>query len=340
MKKTRPILRTDPAAITRPLDQLGWVAREAGEFTQLRDELEAHNGLQGLEIVAPDAIEDAVRIFYRDGFVVIENVLDTDQLAHLREGTFGSIRAMLALDKDRVGNRGSHRYSFGAASLTGHMVHHPAWAMLIDLPRLTPVLTALFDSPDYITRGGGGDFCLPGATFYQPLHSDIVDRFVHKGTTFGSFYDPTGGLTIRDLPCPYICCNFLITDFTHSNGPTRQIPGSQHSRAPLPTLAEEPAWMKHSTVSPAKAGSVLIRDVRAWHGGTPNVSGEIRAIPNIEYYAPWFREPLRTCMPRKIYETLSDHGKRLAKFIVADENELLQTGFRSDLGGTPALLRT
>jgi hypothetical protein len=41
--------------------------------------------------------------------------------------------------------------------------------------------------------------------------------------------------------------------------------------------------MKLSTVCPAPAGSVLIRDVRAWHGGTPNLSDEVRCIPNVEY---------------------------------------------------------
>ena len=104
----------------------------------------------------------------------------------------------------------------------------------------------------------------------------------------------------------------------------------------MPTLEEEPAWMKLSTVCPAKAGSVLIRDVRAWHGGTPNLSDEIRAIPNLEYFAPWYRERTPRSMPREIYDTLSDHGKDIARYIVADSAETLKTGYRTNLGGTPA----
>ena len=38
-------------------------------------------------------------------------------------------------------------------------------------------------------------------------------------------------------------------------------------------------------VSCARHGSVLIRDPRAWHGGTPNLSNEVRAIPSAEFYA-------------------------------------------------------
>ena len=46
--------------------------------------------------------------------------------------------------------------------------------------------------------------------------------------------------------------------------------------------------MRLSTVCPAPAGSVLIRDVRAWHGGTPNLTDATRSIPNLEFTHPGF----------------------------------------------------
>ena len=129
-----------------------------------------------------------------------------------------------------------------------------------------------------------------------------------------------------------------MTDFDAVNGPTRQIPGTQNSREPIPDLDNEPTWMKYSTVCPAPAGSVLIRDPRAWHGGTPNLSNELRAIPNIEYYAPWFHEPMVRSMPRYLYEDLSDHAQQICRYIVTDEQ--VDGSVRNDLGGTPKLLRT
>ena len=45
-------------------------------------------------------------------------------------------------------------------------------------------------------------------------------------------------------------------DSTRLNGPTLQIPGSQNARAPIPTLTEDPEWMRLSTVCPVPAGSV------------------------------------------------------------------------------------
>lgn len=155
----------DPNAMAKNLNDLGWVNldRNLPEFVAKRQYLEAHNGIAGLEVVSPDAVDDAVRIFYRDRFVVVRDALSPRQLAYLREGCDRVIHEIMAIDRHRVGNRGSHRYSFGGASLTGHMMHNPEWTMLLDLPTITPILTAIFGSADYIARGGGGDFCLPGA---------------------------------------------------------------------------------------------------------------------------------------------------------------------------------
>ena len=322
----------DQAAADLALDDLGWVDRnsDAEDVVELRRYLETNNGIRGLEVFTPDQVEQARDVFYRDGFVVVQDALNSDQLAFLREGVDREIHEIAKRDRHRVGNRGSHRYSFGGASLTGHQMHNPEWAMLIDLPTVTPLLTAIFDSADYISRGGGGDFCLPGAKEYQALHSDMGDRKEFGRLTMGSFRDPRGLLNYRDLPCPYVCCNFLTVDVNEINGATRQIAGTQHSQEPIPTLETEPEWMKLSAVCPAPAGSVMIRDVRAWHGGTPNLSDHVRAIPNSEFYAPWFREPMPKSMPKHIYDTLSEHGKKVCRFIVA-ENDLAK-GYREDLG--------
>ncbi len=134
--------------------------------------------------------------------------------------------------------------------------------------------------------------------------------------------DPYGNVTMRDLPVPVLTINFPMTDLTFENGPIRQIPGTQRSRAPIPNLIDEPEWMKLSTVCPAPAGTAIFRDIRAWHGGTPNLSRDIRAMPNVEYYAPWFRsEGIMRCMPYEQWEKLSDHGQRISRLVVCDKGE-------------------
>ena len=69
----------------------------------------------------------------------------------------------------------------------------------------------------------------------------------------------------------------------------------------------------------APAGAGVIRDNRAWHGGTPNLSREIRAMPNIEYVPPWHpAEYSRRTMPHELWETLSPHAQRICRLIKAE----------------------
>lgn len=115
-----------------------------------------------------------------------------------------------------------------------------------------------------------------GAGRRVPLTApELADkRYVHgAGAPHSTFHDPSGWLDIRDLPPTFIAVNFPLElgddptiGHTHINGPTRQIPGTQNSKLPLPSVEDEPDWMRYSTVSPAPAGCALIRDIRAWHG--------------------------------------------------------------------------
>ena len=296
------------------------------EVRALRTHLEAQNGIKGLDVLEPSDIGHAVELFRRDGFVVIAGILNDEQTEVLKLGCDDVIDQILGLDRDRKGNRGSHRYSFGGSSLTRSQLHRPEWQMLLEIEAVTDTVAAIFGSPDYVLRAASGDFCLPGAIGYQPLHSDIRDWVDDSTTRFSSFFDPRGQLSIRDLPCPYVAVNFLPQDVTRLNGPTRQIPGTQNSRVTIPSLADEPEWMRLSTVCPAPAGAVMIRDVRAWHGGTPNISNKVRAIPNLEFYAPWFREPIIPGISFEDFKNLSQRAQKLARLCVADPGHHLETG--------------
>ena len=319
-----PVTKTN----TKTGEPIGWSdkPKDDPQVLELKAHLEDNNGIKGLQILGSNDVDEAVSLFLRDGFVVIGDVLNSEQIDILASGCNEVIYEVALLDPDNHGNRGSHRYSFGGSSLTRSQLHRPAWQMLLDVPVLSKILTSIFGSTDYILRAASGDFCLPGAVDYQPLHSDVNDWFEGGKTPFSSFFDLRGQVCLRDLPVPYICANFLPQDVTPLNGATRQIPGTQNSRAKIPNLKEEPEWMKLSTVCPAPAGAVMLRDVRAWHGGTPNLSDATRAIPNLEFYAPWFREPLVPGISYQDYKKLSAHAQQLVRFSVMDSSEELVTG--------------
>ncbi len=304
-------------------------AHDDPNVVALRERLRERNGIVGLDVVEPDEVDRAVALFHRDGFVAVRDALDDQRLAALRQAAEEVITSLAEADPEGAVGGGAgglpHRYSFGGTSAARHMFHRAEWCQLIDLPTTTPILTAIFGSPDYIVYGAGGDLALPGAIEYQGLHSDNVWTELH---------DPVGGLSMRDLPAPVVHINFPLVDLTTENGPIRQIPGSQRSRAPIPTLADEPEWMRLSTICPLPAGSAIIRDARCWHGGTPNLSKQVRAMPNVEFMAPWFRsEALIRSMPFDQWEHLSPHAQRLSRYVVCDRGEaVIGAGFSHPRG--------
>ena len=250
----------------------------------LRRELEQQNGLPGLELLHPSEhgyVQKAAALLRRDGFCVVRDGF-LEQLPALRAASDRIAADILSKDPQGYGNRGPQRYSFGVASLTGQCLHETEWAACVDLPAITPILQEIWPG-GYKCDGGGGDFSAAQCTGYQPLHTDYRDALrlpvtgglpipldapTEPGREYrqvGSFWDPSGRVNYRDLPTPEITLNFLVQDFTRMNGPTRQIPGTHTSQALIPTPEEEPTWMRLSTVL-APAGSVLLRDPRAWHG--------------------------------------------------------------------------
>ena len=304
---------------------VGWTRTyDDPNVVALRARLDQENGIPDLELVEPADVDRAVELFDRDGFVVVRDALDPALLQRMRAAVDRVVDRLIEVDPDNSVGGGAgglpHRYSFGSSSATRHMLHVPEWCELVDLATTTPILTAIFGSPNYLLGGGGGDMALPGAIEYQGLHSDNI---------WEELPDRSGRVTVRDLPVPVVTINFPMIDFTRVNGPVRQIPGTQNSHDPIPSLAAEPAWMKLSTVCPVPAGSAIIRDNRTWHGGTPNLSHDVRAMPNMEYFAPWFRsEGVIRSMPYERWQALSPHGRRIARHVMLGASEqLIGEGF-------------
>jgi hypothetical protein len=307
------------------------------DVMRLRAHLQAHNGIFGLEIVSTHELKRAAQIFLRDGFVVVRDVLDAAQIERLRRGcdrVLGQILATPGSDGRRYmpeTQRLPHRYSYGTSSASRHLMHEPEWTAVIDLPTTTPILTEIFGTTDYYVRGGGGDVCLPGAIEYQHLHSDFREPLtlppsrLRQAQDLGVELRTRDGCDALDLATeiliiertpPLVTINFLLDEQTWENGPIRQIPGTQSLQSMPPTPADEPEWMRLSTLVGAPAGAAVFRDTRAWHGGTPNLGRHVRPMPNIEYVAPWFDAfRFMKSMPHERWEDLSPHARRICRFI-------------------------
>jgi len=265
-----------------------------------------------VELPAPSEVERAAMIFHRDGFVALRDVLTSKQLSDIQRSYREVAELELAADAERKGNRGHHRYSCGGRD------NQPEWSLLMDLPTVVPVLDAIWQpesrwhkaesgGADFVCRGTGGDYSLPGAEI-QVLHTDGLLEIT----------DPHGHISIRDTPTPQITVNITMVDFTVENGAIRMIPFSQRSRAQVPSLDDEPDWMRESTLC-VPAGTAILRDIRCWHGGTTNNSDHMRAMTGVAYLAPWFRYRSDSkTLTRETYERLTPRGREICRYLVED----------------------
>ena len=214
------------------------------EVEALREKLQEHNGIRGLEICEPHETQKIARIFHRDGFVVVKDLLNAEQLAHWRAGCAEALRDILSIpgpgNRKYIAETGRlpHRYSYGTSSASRQMLHHLAWASMIDLPTTTPIVTEIFGSSDYRVWGSGGDLCLPGAIEYQHLHLDgrdsqhLSEARIRQAERLGVqlHRDDNGNLDvpsqkmITEMTPPTVTINFVMCDLTWENGPIRQIP--------------------------------------------------------------------------------------------------------------------
>ena len=207
-------------------------------------------------------VEEAARVFYRDGFVVLSDGLTVPETETLQgivkrkaDETVELLRAGVLPPEPGHGDK---RYSFGDYG------HSPEWEYLASNERIVAILKAIWKGHAFRAVAAGGDFVLPGGS-WQPLHNDLAWRACGER-----------------LP-RVITVNYYVSDIQPANGPIRQVPGTARFPVPNQVVAKfEPPWMKQSIVT-GKPGYVVVRDPRTWHGGTPNTSSAPRYMPNLEY---------------------------------------------------------
>ncbi|CAJ1447448.1 unnamed protein product [Effrenium voratum] len=241
-----------------------------------------------LETKASEAAADAAAQLRREGWAVLRGALPPLQRQLLRRAAEAASASLLAKDPQHLGNRGPRRYSWGGASSSHHMVHHAAWAQLLSQPWLLPVLQEAFGA-EFMAVGGGGDFVLGDTDSHQRLHVDLQLEEMY----------------VQDSPAA-IVANFVVSEIGCRDGPLRLVPYTQ--RMPMAGLAKDWGYATHLQkedflvaqqnlsfvhLCPLSPGDVILRDMRLWHGGSPNLGREPRFLPSAEFLSMWYADAAR-----------------------------------------------
>lgn len=230
----------------------------------------------------PDTLRLCTDQIRMNGYIVLENVLPPSKIQPLHETFMKLFEQHFAVNKVNNGpNRTMMYLPFAEPFIDPDIVAHPFVLAIMD-----ELL-----GKDYVCRYMASDTPLPGSD-YQNVHADLGALFPESAIT---------------LPPALMVVNIPLVDFRTDNGPMEIWPGGTHlmpENANRPEFIQQMSAHMHSESVLMPAGSLLIRDLRMWHRGTPNQSDAARPNLAFIYARPWYSMARKIPVSRELYATL------------------------------------
>ena len=226
------------------------------------------------------------------GYFVLEQVIAAEQLSELLAEFTKLLEAHIA---NSPANRGARRYN-----LQIPMERPFADPEIIANPLVLPLLSKLLGD-DLACSFFASDTPLPGSD-YQAAHADVEPLF------------PEVPLA---LPAFAIVVNIPLVDFRADNGPIEVWPQGTHLISEVAPADGIHLLEPQQVLMPA--GSLLVRDPRMWHRGTPNRTTELRPNLALVYHRDWYRfekSPSYRPIPirQTVYDSLPVNAQQLFRF--------------------------
>lgn len=256
-------------------------------------------------VLLPETVELAANLIEVNGYVIFEKVLPAEKVERIYRRYIEILEPYLEEHREEVYNPGN-----GFNDGTNHIRLYLPFEMpfidesIIAHPFVTSVLDRLLGE-DCVLHYFATNTSLPGGRNSQPVHADTGPHF--------------GDRCAVNLPISNLVVNFPLVDTNEDNGPMEIFPGGTHL---LPDFRYSPksyskaklAEHMHYIKALMPAGSIMIRDDRMWHRGTPNRSDRPR--PNIAMiYAPASNALHKGSIqiPQETYDGLSERARRLLR---------------------------
>ena len=237
-------------------------------------------------MLTPERIDDHVARIARDGYTILERVIEPELIDALAADL---ARLERELDIKPAGNPFEGARTLRVYNL---LAHGKLWERIPVHAHVLPVVERVLD-PGCLVSSLSSINIGPGETA-QPIHADDQLIPIPK-------------------PHPAVVCNSMwaLTDFTAANGATRIIPGS-HLRD------RSPVYGRHYDSIPAEMprGSVLVWHGSLWHGGGANGTEQRRIGIAMNYCAGYIRqqENQQLGIPRAIARGFSPRLRELVGY--------------------------
>ena len=201
------------------------------------------------------SLESARKRLERDGYCIVENVLQPDTTAALRE----------ILDDVATAERSNETawFSHGNQRIFMLLNKHDRFLELIDHPLALALVTRLLGE--------------------HALLSSITANITGPGNKPQQLHVDQGYIPPPWPRCEAVQLVWVIDAFTRANGATRLAPRSHSLEAPPPEEA--------CISAEAPEGSIICMDGRLWHGTGLNMSGSEKRRGIFAYYCrPYLRQ--------------------------------------------------
>lgn len=233
--------------------------------------------------MTPEHIEAAVRAVRADGFVVLQDVIDPEHIAILREKLLADVAALQA--------RPDAPYNWNTGNIQQDPPPFPPYLFRdVLLNEMVIAVTQALLGPGVKNAYYSGNTALPSEA-RQPVHADTGQLWPELPVATPAF-----GLVV----------NVPLVDMSPRNGSTEIWPGTHQdttvalaSDIKVPAAALE-SWRERTPpIQPTvSAGSVLIRDIRLWHAGMPNRSETPRPMIAMIHWVSWYGYADRLRFPK------------------------------------------
>ncbi|MGI9614630.1 MAG: phytanoyl-CoA dioxygenase family protein [Acidimicrobiales bacterium] len=231
------------------------------------------------------AIEEHLATIEEQGYTIVEDAIDPNLTAELRDGIRGLFTEL------GVEPRGNRAEGFATRRMYNLVPRAEVFQRLPVHPSVLPLVERLLE-PDCLLSGTTAMDIGPGERL-QGLHAD--DGFFKIGRP----HRPMMSTTI-----------WALTDFTAENGATRIVPGSHRSPG-----HPDPNDDSIAIAAEMPAGSVMIMDSQLWHCGGPNTTDDDwRLGVNVQYVRGFFRTQQNQYLSIP-HEQVSTYPQRLRELL-------------------------
>lgn len=297
------------------------------------------SGKPTLELIA-----EGTAFLHKDGIIVLDNAIDTDHI--------DTLNAKLAPEALEIANDPDHHFNFGKHTRNMDQAPPPTQSLMFKDVWCNPFAAAILSAvlgPRPVIHYANGNTALKAPPHgRQPVHSDC--EFAHPAY----------------FPFAYVI-NISLVDVTAQNGGTEVWIGSHHvsvqeAHRPAdacedlltirPDLLEQRRIHSPPVQARTKRGSLVIRDLRLWHAGMPNLTDEPRVMLAFVASPAWWQGRSKILLPTDVKDMVDswsdemgfdaqyvdgevDHKKLKSEGVDFDSKSHVVERFRTELSTWP-----